>query len=367
MNVSKDRALLSLLMRLLLIYSREPPCHRGVECWDGRVQNLMLECHVVYGIIGGLGCLWIITLSTLWKDINLNSSCVEEWEHWICHLGNFSGLASSCFWSICILPQLWFNYSKRSTKGLSLRWGTANVIAALINLNFILRLEEVPLYMSISAIYMPILEMLMLGQFIFYGENQLIRTLASLIFTLLVIIIVTVSLLWSHLSVKLSGDFMWIAVILWSIETFPQLWMNLRSSSTAGQSPETITISFLGKTTDFVAMVSLDIPLQYRIMTYFSTSSAYLNIVQFLFYREMHSPATLVLFVILSYAFLMILKVGWLLSCLMVSSFLIFFVVGYQLEKYLFPVDPSEEDRGVHDDEIVQDSADTALLKSIDC
>jgi hypothetical protein len=325
------------------------------------VHFLMLECNVVHGIIGGLGCLWIVILGSLWKDINLNSSCVEQWEQWICHLGNISGLASSCVWSICILPQLWLNYSRRSTKGLSLRWGSANVIAALINLNFILRLDEVPLYMSISAIYLPILEMILLAQFIFYSEDKLIRTLAAIICSLLVLICLTVALLWNQLTMGLSGDLMWVAVVLWSIETFPQLWMNLRSSSTSGQSPETLFISFLGKTTDFIAMVSLEIPLQYRIMTYFSTSSAYLNIVQYLYYRKMHSPATAILFVLLSYAFLMVLKVGWLVSCVMVGSFLFFFLAGYQLDKWLFPFDSQRSD------EMAEDFPETALLKSTEC
>jgi hypothetical protein len=325
-----------------------------------------VEWGVVHGIIGGLGCLWIIILGALWKHISISNSCVESWEKWICHLGNISGLCSSCFWSICLFPQLYLNYQRKSTKGLSLRWAIANVSAALINLNFILRIN-VPLYMTISSIYMPILELIVLGQFISYGQDKQTRTVAGAIFTILSLIIIVVGFFWNMISVELAGSLMWIAVTLWSIETFPQLWMNARSSSTCGQSPETISISFLGKTTDFIAMVSLDIPLQYRIMTYFSTSSAYINIIQYLYYREFLSPATIILIFIITYSFLMILKVGWILSCILIGCFLIFLVAGYHFDKYLFPDDDLEiHEKDYETDPVAEDFSDTALLKSMD-
>jgi uncharacterized protein with PQ loop repeat len=328
---------------------------------------MRVEWNLVHGIIGGLGCLWIVILGSLWKHISINNSCVEKWEKWICHLGNISGLCSSCFWSICILPQLYLNYQRKSTKGLSLRWAVANVTAALINLNFILRIY-VPLYMTISAIYMPILEMIVLWQFISYGQDRQTRTVAGAFFAILSLLILIVGLFWNHLSVELAGSFMWIAVTLWSIETFPQLWMNTRSSSTRGQSPETISISFLGKTTDFIAMVSLDIPLQYRIMTYFSTSSAYINIIQYLYYRELLSPATVILIFIMTYSFLMVLKVGWILSCILIGCFLIFLISGYHLDKCLFPDGDDLEvtEKEFQTDAIAEDSVDAALLRYVE-
>lgn len=323
---------------------------------------MRVECGVVHGIIGGLGCLWIIILGSLWKHISINNSCVESWEKWICHVGNISGLCSSCFWSICILPQLYLNYQRKSTKGLSLRWAIANVTAALINLNFILRIS-VPLYMTISAIYMPILELIILGQFISYGQDKSTRTIAGVVFVILSLVIILVGFFWEGITIELAGSFMWVAVTLWSIETFPQLWMNARYSSTCGQSPETISISFLGKTTDFIAMVSLDIPLQYRIMTYFSTSSAYINIIQYLYYRGLLSPATVILMFIVTYSFLMILKVGWILSCVLIGCFLIFLISGYHLDQYLFPDDDWETSD--EPDPLADDFAETALLKSV--
>lgn len=315
----------------------------------------------IHGLIAIIGGLWIIILGSLWHEINLNNSCVEKWEEWICHIGNISGLLSSCLWSICLLPQIWLNYQRKSTLGLSIRWAIANVVAALININFILRLHDLPLYMLISGIYMPILEMIVLGQFILYSHEITTRYIAGIIFSILCIVIGIVVLFWDQISVELAGSFMWIAVILWSIETFPQLWMNAHNSSTMGQSPETISISFLGKTTDFIAMVTLDIPLQYRVMTYYSTSSAYINIIQYLYYRKLQSPASIILIFIITYSFLMILKVGWLYSCILVSSFLIFLISGYYIDQYFLPSNPVDINLS---DELTEEVNDP-LLKEI--
>ena len=58
----------------------------------------------------------------------------------------------------------------------------------------------------------------------------------------------------------------WIAITLWSIETFPQILLNFKNSSTKGISNISTLISFIGKTTDIVGNYLLIIPVEYRIL-----------------------------------------------------------------------------------------------------
>ena len=129
---------------------------------------------------------------------------------------------------------------------------------------------------------------------------------------------------------------MWGAVVLWSIEMLPQIWMNARNKSTGGQAAETITISFVGKTTDFLSMVSLDLPTQFRVMTYFSTCAAYMNIIQFLYFRQFISLPIALLTLTASCSVAMAVKVGWQWACVVTATFLGVLVGGYHVENCLF-------------------------------
>jgi hypothetical protein len=297
--------------------------HRKVNC--------------IHVLVFCIGIIWIVILASLWQEIHLQESCVESWDTWICKVGNISGLCSSCFWSICMIPQIWKNYTRGTTKGLSFRWACANVVAAFINLNFVLRIS-VPLYVTISALYMPILEIIIVVQFGFMADNRYIRYISwGVVLTLGVISVLFVTF-WHDISTATSGLLMWGAVVLWSIETFPQLWLNARNRSTDGQSPETVLISFLGKTTDFVSMISLGLPLQFQIMTYFSTASAYLNIVQYLYYRKLYKPASCISLLVFLYSFFMVVKVGWKIAFILFVFFVVFLLFGYYIDNVIFLV-----------------------------
>lgn len=328
-------------------------------------MSLLMKCTTVHGIILFLGCVWLAVFFTLRKDIELEESCVESWDQWICSVGNLSGLCSTVFWSFVLVPQIWHNYARKSTSGLSLRWAFANVAAALINLNFVLRVN-VPIYITISAIYMPILEIFILLQFILFSGNVSIRIVSGVIFILLSMATLVFAVMWKSISTDISGSLMWGAVILWSIETFPQLWLNVHRESTAGQAPQAITITFVGKTTDFISMFSLNLPTQFRVMTYFSTCSAYANVVQFLYYRNSKSPATIVSILIVTFSFAMMLKLGILYTCVLVAMFTTTLFGGYQIEKRICSNgNGCMDDKGVEEekddnDDLTQD----LLLKS---
>ncbi len=216
--------------------------------------------HVIIAVVT---VAWVIVLGSLsgFNNIGLKESCVVHWDNTICTIGNCAGLCSSFLWSICIIPQIYKNYKRGSTKGLSLRWAVANVCAALMNLNFALRIR-LPLYISISAVYMPILEMIVLFQFVLIDDRRAARNIACVIFIILILVISVFTFLWHRVPWSLTESLMWVAVVLWSVEMFPQIWMNARLSATDGQSTETILISFLGKSTNFISMFSLDLPIQ---------------------------------------------------------------------------------------------------------
>ena len=54
----------------------------------------------------------------------------------------------------------------------------------------------------------------------------------------------------------------------------------MRLRSTNGQSTPSVVLDLMGKTTDFLSNYLLGLPPQYVIMTYFSSTSAYINGVQ---------------------------------------------------------------------------------------
>ena len=60
----------------------------------------------------------------------------------------------------------------------------------------------------------------------------------------------------------------------------------MRIQATSGQSKGSVFIAMMGKTTDFLGNYILVLPVQYVIMTYFSSSVAYINGLQVLWYYE---------------------------------------------------------------------------------
>jgi hypothetical protein len=81
------------------------------------------------------------------------------------------------------------------------------------------------------------------------------------------------------------GSMEWIAIVLWSIELFPQLYLNLAEGSTQGQAGASLLLTFMGKTTDFASAFLLNMPDQTHVLAFFSSSQAYVNIMQYLYYR----------------------------------------------------------------------------------
>lgn len=59
-----------------------------------------------------------------------------------------------------------------------------------------------------------------------------------------------------------------------------QVILNMRLRTTAGQATPSVVLGLMGKTSDFLSNYLLLLPPQYVIMTYFSSSLAYINGIQ---------------------------------------------------------------------------------------
>ena len=149
----------------------------------------------------------------------LDKNCWSNWPQWECYAANIAGLISAGLWFIVLLPQVLKNWYRRSVVGLSFLWAVANFTASLVNLFFAFSIE-VPLYVRISAVYMPILEIMILGQFLAYSHKPFTTRLLAL----LVCLFMWGGIIELELNLPESRDkIQWVAITLWSIETFPQV------------------------------------------------------------------------------------------------------------------------------------------------
>ena len=149
----------------------------------------------------------------------LDVNCWSFWPLWECYVANIAGLISTALWFTVLLPQVIKNFYRRSVSGLSFLWAVANFTASLVNLFFAFSIE-VPLYVRVSAVYMPVLELTILGQFMLFSK----KVVTTRLLVLLVCLVMWGGIIELELNLPESRDkIQWIAITLWSIETFPQV------------------------------------------------------------------------------------------------------------------------------------------------
>lgn len=201
----------------------------------------------------------------------------------ICILGNICGYISNCIWFLVLIPQLFKNYKRKSTEGLSFIWAFCNFTASLINVFFVFFIN-VPIFSKVGGVYMPSFEFIMLIQFFIYHKMKLIRKIYYLILCIIIWLIIILIEILKPFGYDTNSKMVWISIILWSIETFPQLFLNMKNKSVISQSTISLLLTFLGKSFDFISQYSLIMPIQYVYMTYFSSTLAYINIIQLIIY-----------------------------------------------------------------------------------
>ena len=148
----------------------------------------------------------------------LYNNCRKSWPKAACGFANVCGDISCTIWFAVLVPQIWKNWKRRSVEGLSILWATANFTASLVNCFFAFSIT-LPAYMLISAVYMPVLECIILLQFWFYSKHSVQMKIFYGVGCFLTWIIVIIL----ELFVYDAKDVQWLAIVLWSIETFPQV------------------------------------------------------------------------------------------------------------------------------------------------
>jgi hypothetical protein len=210
----------------------------------------------------------------------LEVNCVGSWSLGTCYLANVLGLVSTALWFTVLLPQVLKNFWRRSVDGLSFLWGLANFTASLVNIFFIFNLS-LPYYVRVEGVYQPLLEITILLQFLLFFKEPFHRKLLILALCLVLWGIIV------ELQLNIDGVYVhleWVSICLWSIETYPQVILNLNRRSTSGQSTISVLITIFGKTTDFLSTYGLSLPIQYVIMAYFSSTAGLINGFQLFWY-----------------------------------------------------------------------------------
>lgn len=221
----------------------------------------------------------------------LYDNCRKTWPKAVCAFANVCGDISCAIWFVVLVPQIWKNCKRRSVEGLSILWATANFTASLVNCFFAFSFP-LPVYIRVSAAYMPFLEFAILLQFWFYSKHS-VRMKLTYGAGCFLIWIAVISL---ELSVAdAEENVQWLAIVLWSIESFPQVILNMRLRSTDGQSTYSVVLTLVGKTTDFLATYLLLLPPQYVVMTYFSSTMAFINGIQVIWYPKLQPKKSAVM------------------------------------------------------------------------
>lgn len=83
-----------------------------------------------------------------------------------------------------------------------------------------------------------------------------------------------------------------LAIFFWSYEVIPQIVKNIHTQSCVAQAPLTVAIVFGGKTVDFVYQMVLDVEVEYQFLAYFSSLTAYLNVLQWVVWAERERERT---------------------------------------------------------------------------
>lgn len=221
-------------------------------------------------------------------------NCDEDFSDSFCYFGNLSGWISSIVWFIVLFPQIIKNYKRKSVKGISNLWAAMNFFASLINVIFIYSSGSMPFYAKVSSIYMPVIEYGFLLQIFYYHDSP--NTDKKRYFFLLNVFIVLLLALLVYLAAEYKNSLTyveWASILLWSFETFPQIFLNFKLENTIGLSKFGQIVTFIGKSCDITSNYLLIIPYQYRFLGFFSTTNSYICIIQVLFYLKNEKNITI--------------------------------------------------------------------------
>ena len=144
----------------------------------------------------------------------LYENCHKTWPKAWCAFANVCGYISCAIWLFVLFPQPCKNRKRGSVEGLSILWATANFTASLANVFFALSVA-LPMCFKILAVCKPILEFPILLQFWFYSKHTMLMKSYGAVCVLIWIAVISLDVAVEKVQ--------WLAIVLWSIELFPQV------------------------------------------------------------------------------------------------------------------------------------------------
>eukprot|EP01012_Entosiphon_sulcatum_P020096 TRINITY_DN25068_c0_g1_i1.p1 TRINITY_DN25068_c0_g1~~TRINITY_DN25068_c0_g1_i1.p1 ORF type:complete len:301 (-),score=26.15 TRINITY_DN25068_c0_g1_i1:78-980(-) len=216
------------------------------------------------------------------------------------------GWADGGIWFAVCAAQLIKDALITRARGLSVIQSWMNLAASVINCFFIFTLE-VPAFSLVTAVYMPVLNAMVVLQLLVYRRNDWMplhwpsRTpyeqphhdiiLRGFGWTLAAGLCASVACIaalsyWHFLPASvLSDGLSWVAIGLWSIECYWQIHLNMRAQSCKGQSFWGLGLVLVGKAADFQVQYCLQYPGRYLLLAFCSSASGLLNIMQALWWH----------------------------------------------------------------------------------
>ena len=146
----------------------------------------------------------------------LYENCRKTWPKAWCAFANVCGYISCAIWLFVLFPQLCKNRKRGSVEGLSILWATANFTASLANVFFALSVA-LPMCFKILAVCKPILEFPILLQFWCYSKHTMLMKSYGAVCVLIWIAVISLDV------ADAAEKVQWLAIVLWSIESFPQV------------------------------------------------------------------------------------------------------------------------------------------------
>ena len=146
----------------------------------------------------------------------LYENCRKTWPKAWCAFANVCGYISCSIWLFVLFPQIRKNRKRGSVEGLSILWATANFTASLANVFFALSVA-LPMCIKILAVCKPILEFPILLQFWFYSKHTMLMKSYGAVCVLIWIAVISLDV------ADAAEKVQWLAIVLWSIELFPQV------------------------------------------------------------------------------------------------------------------------------------------------
>eukprot|EP01135_Chromosphaera_perkinsii_P001245 Nk52_evm18s163 gene=Nk52_evmTU18s163 len=208
-----------------------------------------------------------------------------EWDHFLTfhYIAYVSGFCSTGCWILVQLPQIYKNYCRKRTDGVSVWWALANFLAAINNTFFLFRTPGLPLYITVSGVWFDFANTIILMQVLYY-DSQREQKMMSRLFHLGVVILTGALLFIQSYFPSITVSMQWVSVVLWSIETLPQIHLNNMHRRTDDLSKLAVGLTVAGKTFDFMGNFLNKIDIVYVIMTFCSSCTAFYNAYQVIYF-----------------------------------------------------------------------------------